>query len=132
MRLSGGVVGLLVAALLVGGAFGFAGGVFTMARRERRLGFDGPIARQVVLRRLENQLELRPDQVRAVREIIDRHHEALIRDRLGAQQRLGSARDSIQVEIERLLDDSQKVKYRSLVEKLHGRRGRGNHRHEGE
>ena len=129
MRLSGGVVGLLVAALLVGGALGFAGGVFTMARRVGRPGFEGPIARQLVLRRLEKQLDLRSDQVRAIREIIDRHHESLVRDRFETQQRLGTARDSIQVEVERLLDDSQKVKYRELVEKLHGRRGRGNHRH---
>lgn len=132
MRPSRGVVGLLAAALLVGGALGFAGGVITMVRRQGRPEFDGPVARQIVLKRLENLLDLRPEQARAIREIIDRRHESLLRDRREARRRLGVASDSIQVEIEQVLDDSQKTRYRKFVERLPGRRGRAGHRHRSE
>lgn len=129
MRLSGGLVALLVAVFLVGSALGFAGGVFTMARRGARSVFDGPVGRQLVMRRLERQLQLRPDQVKAIREIMDRRHGDLLEERDGAQRKLKATRDSIQVEIERVLDDSQKARYRELVNEPRGHRGRGGFRH---
>lgn len=125
MTLPGRSVALLLAALFLGAAAGYLGGVLAVkqrggARRPRAERLD----RTVVLERLDRELNLTDEQERLVGDIMDHGHTALSGESRLMRERMGAIRDSIRTEIEKVLDEAQREKYRRLDDRWSRRFGR--------
>jgi hypothetical protein len=125
MSISGRSVALLLAALFVGAAAGYVGGVLAV---KQRFGQRRPRAerfeRGMVLERLDRELNLTDEQERLVGAIMDSGHAALSGEGRRWRERTGAVRDSIRTEIEKVLDETQREKYRRLEDQWSRRFGR--------
>ena len=101
---------LLAAALVAGGALGYAAGRFTAAR-ESAPGEHGAMRKYLAAR-----LDLTPAQIAGVDSILDARHRELTRLIAPVQPALDSTRTTARKQIMALLNPEQQVRFQKMVQ----------------
>ena len=102
---------LLAAALLAGGALGYAAGRFTSARE------DAPGEHGAMRHYLATRLDLTPAQAAGVDSILEARHREMTRLIAPVQPQLDSARTPARRQIMALLDPDQQRRFQEMVQR---------------
>ena len=123
MRPSPRLTGLLVAFLVLGAALGFMAGAFVGVHHLEQPG-GRHFGRNLIVNRLERELDLTADQKVKVQEIMERNLSTLRARRHAARREMVSSREETQREIETVLNPRQREKYRRITARMLARWGR--------
>ena len=114
-------------AFVAGALIGFAGGrVYSIFHGPLHGGRIDAQIRDRMLHHLDSELKLTPQQHDQVKQIIDRHHQKMEEISAGMRPQMRQEIESMNAEIEKVLNPEQRQKFQSLSERMRQRHhGRG-------